>query len=337
MSTSPQLSVIIPTYNRAPLLCKAVESVLQQTLTDQEIIVVDDGSTDRTQAALEQRLSEQSAWERVRYIFQRNQGKSVALNRGLSEAKGEWIAFLDSDDLWLSNKVEEQFGALRQYSPQSMACFTDAGHVNNPAIHQTAFERAGKRYPRRTGMISDPVRLVVNPPHGIYMQTLVVHSQIMRKVGEFDPTLRIVQDSDFVFRLALETQFCFVNLPLVLVDRTPARREGLTEVLNRGELEGLDERQRLFENWSRLDVELDADIQKAIRSHLGSVYSERSNWLLKNEKYQDALLAITASARARLTLRIAAKWCLAALVPTLARNIVIRRGHDSRGLEGPAV
>ena len=132
MKTSPQLSVIIPTYNRAALIRKALESVLQQTFSNYEIIVVDDGSTDRTEDHVAQFVAERPAAEdRVRFFFQKNQGKSVALNYGLSEARGEWIAFLDSDDVWLPVKIEEQFRALHQFAPLSEACFTDARFQNS--------------------------------------------------------------------------------------------------------------------------------------------------------------------------------------------------------------
>lgn len=330
MTTSPQLSVIIPTYNRAELLGRTIKSVFQQTFTDYEIIVVDDGSTDCTENSIGRLLKETGVpSERVRYFFQHNQGKSVALNRGLSEARGEWIAFLDSDDLWLPSKIAQQFQVIHQYAPQSLACFTNARHINNPAVRSTAFDRAGKHYRERAGIIPDSLRLVVNPPHGIYMQTILVHSRIMKGVGEFDPALRVVQDSDFLFRLALETQLCYVNLPLVLVDRTPNRREGLIEVLNNVEQQRLDERQRLFEKWHSLEGTLDVDIRKSIRGHLASIYSERGNWLLKQRRFREAWPVISASARARLRPGIAIKWLLAVFLPALARRIVISREHRS--------
>jgi glycosyltransferase involved in cell wall biosynthesis len=110
---SPLVSVIIPTYNRAALLCEAVDSVLQQTYRNIEVIVVDDGSTDDTTAAMEK------YGDRVRYSRRPNAGVNAARNLGFKQARGEYIALLDSDDLWAPYKLELQVRLLR--------FFTDVG------------------------------------------------------------------------------------------------------------------------------------------------------------------------------------------------------------------
>src|SRR5260370_35300064 len=89
----------------------------------------------------------------IRYVWQEQQGKSAALNHGVRIAVGEWIAFLDSDDLWLPNKLELQLRALRQFD-YCDACFTDAHYTNNPQLDVTAFGRAGRRRQRKEGFIS---------------------------------------------------------------------------------------------------------------------------------------------------------------------------------------
>jgi len=97
----PFFSVIIPTYNRREFLKKAVDSVLSQTFKNFELIIVDDGSTDDTQSLLD--------WyqeSRIKYIYQKNHGVAHARNRGLEKTRGEWVAFLDSDDWWLPRKLE---------------------------------------------------------------------------------------------------------------------------------------------------------------------------------------------------------------------------------------
>ncbi|MBM2835200.1 MAG: glycosyl transferase [Candidatus Brocadiaceae bacterium] len=100
ISENVQVSVVIPTYNRAPYVIMAIESVLAQSYQDYEIIVVDDGSTDGTRDVLEPYR------DRIRYMYQDNKGVSAARNTGIQESRGEWIAFLDSDDEWLPNKLE---------------------------------------------------------------------------------------------------------------------------------------------------------------------------------------------------------------------------------------
>ena len=111
--SSPLVSVIIPTYNRAALACEAVESVLQQTYGNLEIIVVDDGSTDDTTAAMAK------YGDKVRYSRRPNAGVNAARNLGIKQARGEFLAFLDSDDLWAPYKIELQVRLLR--------FFTDVG------------------------------------------------------------------------------------------------------------------------------------------------------------------------------------------------------------------
>lgn len=113
--SAPLVSVIIPTYNRAALACEAVNSVLRQTYQNLEIIVIDDGSTDDTTSAIAQ------YGERVRYTRRPNAGVNPARNLGLKQARGEFVALLDSDDLWAPYKIELQVRLLRH--------FTDAGFI----------------------------------------------------------------------------------------------------------------------------------------------------------------------------------------------------------------
>ena len=104
----PRICVIIPTYNSARFLPEAVESALYQTFSPEEVIVVDDGSTDNTEDVLEPFRG------RIHYIRQENQGPAVARNRGISEAKGDLIAFLDADDVWVPDKSEKQVDLLME-------------------------------------------------------------------------------------------------------------------------------------------------------------------------------------------------------------------------------
>ena len=104
MSSMPLVSVIVPTYNRADFLCQAIESVLAQTHTNIELHVVDDGSTDESGKI----LKSYSTDKRIHTYFQENSGQAVARNLGVQHAKGEYICFLDSDNVWLPDKIERQ-------------------------------------------------------------------------------------------------------------------------------------------------------------------------------------------------------------------------------------
>lgn len=115
MTTAPTISAVIPCYNAAPFLRETVESVLKQTHPALEVIVVDDGSTDDSAAIAE------SYGPPVRVIRQQNQGQSAARNRGIDEARGQWVGLLDADDRWLPHKLERQLAALRE-APDDVVC-----------------------------------------------------------------------------------------------------------------------------------------------------------------------------------------------------------------------
>ena len=136
-----RVSVVIPTYNRADLIGKTLDSVLAQTYGDLEIIVVDDGSTDDTRAILSQYRD-----KRLSDICQENQGPGLARNTGIRAAKGEWVAFVDSDDLWVPEKLERQL-ALLDSLPELMwvysdACFFDSETGQTLYVHS----RRGRQY-----------------------------------------------------------------------------------------------------------------------------------------------------------------------------------------------
>lgn len=114
-----QFSAVIPTHNRGPLIARAIESVLQQTWLPSEVIVIDDGSTDDT----EERVARFG--DKVRYIRQANAGASAARNRGVAEAGSEWVAFLDSDDVWLELHLERMARAIRATGGAARYYFAD--------------------------------------------------------------------------------------------------------------------------------------------------------------------------------------------------------------------
>ena len=115
MTSNPSISVVIPCFNAGEWLQETIQSVLAQTASAFEVLVVDDGSTDDSASLAE------SFGQPVRVIRQPNQGESVARNRGIEEAVGDWIAFVDADDVWLPTKLAEQVNALAR-SPEDVAC-----------------------------------------------------------------------------------------------------------------------------------------------------------------------------------------------------------------------
>jgi len=324
----PLVSVIIPTYCRAALLKRAIDSVLAQGFSDYEILIVDDGSTDNTAQVVQSYLEgSQLCSDRIRYLCQENQGKSVALNYALDNAQGEWIAFLDDDDAWHPEKLEWQVKAIRQFGDRCGACFTNARFTNNPHMQKTTFEIAGHHFEQTMGIVSGPANFIYDCT--VWTQTLMARTEVIRRIGGFDPKLRFGEDADIAYRLSLVTDFCFVNMVLVDIDRTPAsqRHVGPNEIWDKVEFR-LQQGQYRYEKWLRLSADMPSDLRKSIRKQLRSTHSAWTNWYLRNKRYEEARQAISEAARCHLTPQIAVKWVLVRLSPNLARSIIVRREEE---------
>ncbi|HEX8814385.1 MAG TPA: glycosyltransferase family A protein [Terriglobales bacterium] len=327
---NPKVSVIIPTYNRGIKVCAGIESVLAQTFTDLEVIVVDDGSSDDTAAILQQ-----SFGDRIRYFTQPNQGASVARNRGVAEARGEWIAFLDSDDIWEKEKLEWQLKALAKFSPECRACYTDIRFFNHSET-RTMFQLVENefRHEQTMGVNREVLERLVRPGGSgmlVCLSSLIVRADVLRKTGGFDPSLLYSQDSELMFRLAMQTGFCYVNLPLVRFDRSPveARHVGVSSDWNKTDF-WLEDSQRRLEGLWRLRDSLPPKVRNVIRERLCTVHSGWANWYLENGDYSNARAAASRALRLNLTLNVAAKWLLTWLNPQLALRTVQQRKQRAK-------
>jgi glycosyltransferase involved in cell wall biosynthesis len=188
------ISVVIPTFNRRQYISRAIRSVLNQSYSVHEIIVVDDGSTDGTATRIAKKFPD------VRIITQRNQGVSSARNAGIRAAKGNWIAFLDSDDEWDKDKLAAQVDAVEQ-SPQYEICHTDEIWI-----------RDGKRV--------NPMRKHAKPDGWIFEHCLplccvspsavLVTRTILEDAGLFDESLPACEDYDLWLKI-------FSRVPVLLV------------------------------------------------------------------------------------------------------------------------
>ena len=187
----PSVSVVIPTYNRCKYVTKAIDSVLAQTFTDYEIIVVDDGSTDNTRVVLQSYLS------KIRYIFQENKGVSAARNAGIVAAKGEWIAFLDSDDEWLSAKLELQMKDINQHPDAILVCSNVS--FEGPTEMQIDYFKGCLSF------CKNKVFFVKEPLFKSYAwtSTVLAKRNEVFAVGLFDEKLTIHEDTDLFLRLSL--------------------------------------------------------------------------------------------------------------------------------------
>ena len=204
MEKHVKVSVIIPTYNRANLVEKAIKSVLNQTYQDFEIIVVDDASTDNTEEVIKNFSN-----KRIKYIkCKKNKGDSFARNTGIKIAKGEYIAFLDSDDEWLREKLEKQIKVLDNKPPEVGAVYSDVLYIDkNGKNLNRKLSNPGKE-----GYIYEELfggNCVGTP------STLLIRKECFNRVGLFDVLIGTFSDWDMWIRIAKYYRFTFIKVPLV--------------------------------------------------------------------------------------------------------------------------
>jgi glycosyltransferase involved in cell wall biosynthesis len=207
------ISVIIPTFNRADMLRRAIDSVLQQSLPPRELMIVDDGSSDATRelvTAIQQRTTDSGGVARaapqVRYLYQSNSGVSAARNRGIRHASGEWLAFLDSDDAWLPRKLETQAKMLARF-PGHRLCHTQEQWIR----HGRRINQMKKH--RKSGGAIFPSCLplcVISP------SSAIIHRTLFDDVGLFDETLPACEDYDLWLRICAHEEVLYVDTPLLL-------------------------------------------------------------------------------------------------------------------------
>ena len=193
----PIVSVIIPTYKHRDLVLATLASVFAQTLTDYEVIVVNDGSPDDTAAVLRP-LAEAG---RIRYIEQENQGQGAARNRGLAEAQGEFVALLDDDDLWPPDKLAWQVAALRAH-PDAVMVY---------GFSQSFGEAEGKLWPDENGPGEDVLKAFLKENRITSPGQTLIRAEALQNIGGFDPKLWGVDDWDLYIRLAAHGSVLFEN------------------------------------------------------------------------------------------------------------------------------
>ena len=196
----PLVSVIIPTHNRAPMLGEAINSVLKQTFRDFELIIVDDGSTDNSKAVV------QTTAPTAKYIYQENKGVSAARNAGIQLAQGNYLAFLDSDDLWKKNKLSIQMQQILA-DPVIKICYTNevwfrnGRHLNQKKKHQ-----------KYSGWILEKMLTLCL----ISASSVVIAREVFQTVGLFDEHLIVCEDYDLWLRIAVRYPVTFIDQTLII-------------------------------------------------------------------------------------------------------------------------
>jgi len=203
----PLISVIIPAYNAEKTIQETIESVLKQTRSDFEVLVINDGSTDRT-LEIVSRIKD----ERLRIFSYPNAGVAPTRNRGLVQATGEYISFLDADDLWTPDKLEAQLKAL-QDNPQAAVAYSwtdwidESGQFLRPGGHIT---ETGQVYEKL--LVRDFIESGSNP---------LIRAEAFQDVGKFDESLAFGEDWDMWLRLAAGYEFVAVPSAQILYRISP--------------------------------------------------------------------------------------------------------------------
>jgi GT2 family glycosyltransferase len=233
------VSVVIPTYNRADLLPRAIESVLSQTRPPAEVVIIDDGSTDDTADVVARYVDRDPG--RVRLLRVPNGGVARARNAGLAATRGEWIALLDSDDAWAPDKLAVQLAALAARPDCRWSC-TGCELIDGVGLRQPGPQNFEGAFPvfrdRRISAQShfggaglDPVRVTVDGAvheafagdvfellfagNVVLPSSAVIHRSVFDRVGGFDPEFRLAEETEFFHRVAAAAPGMVVLSPLV--------------------------------------------------------------------------------------------------------------------------
>jgi glycosyltransferase involved in cell wall biosynthesis len=204
---NPLVSVILPTYNRKHLLKETIESVLSQTYKDLEVIVVDDGSTDNTEHFISNFND-----ERITYIKQDHRGVSSARNKGIENAKGEYIAFLDSDDKWLPSKIEEQLKVFKNSKLNPGVIYSGIEYIdeNGKKIRE-------ERLPAYRGNL---FLYLLGARRNVVLgvgSTVLVKRVCFKECGLFDENMSYREDLDLLIRISKRFTFDYVPEPLAKI------------------------------------------------------------------------------------------------------------------------
>ena len=223
MMQPSRISVIIPTYNRASLIKRALQSVLDQEYPDLEVIVVDDSSSDNTEEVVKSLHD-----ERIKFIrHTRNKGANAARNTGIRAASGEFIAFQDSDDEWMPGKLAKQMAAFEQAPADIGVVYTAFWRIEG---EKKAYTPAGDVLTTNGFLLEELLRR-----NFITTQSILIKKECLDKVGLFDETMPRLQDWELLLRLSEHYPFLFIDEPLVKVyhtsDSITANQQALVDAL----------------------------------------------------------------------------------------------------------
>jgi glycosyltransferase involved in cell wall biosynthesis len=301
----PQISVIIPAYNVERTVLETIQSVQQQTFQDFEIIVINDGSTDNTLEVV-QRLED----NRIKIFSYTNGGLPTARNRGITHAQGEFISFIDADDLWTPDKLELQLKALQEYPSAGVAyswfvCMVEESQSTS-FVESVPVQFVGNVYPQ----------LLLGNFVGNGSNILVRRAAI-EIVGEFDPTLKSCEDWDYYLRLAADWTFALVPQYQIIYRKAA---ESMTSKVKVMEEQGLRVIERAYQSAAPV-------YQSMKNQSLAHFYRYCADLHFTHQRHEQALSAERNSAGAAEThrcLRLAIRLSPAILLDRYAQKLVVK-------------
>jgi len=278
----PLVSVVIPTYNRSAFVVRAIDSVLSQLFTDYEIIVVDDGSTDATENSLKK------YGNKINYIYQDNAGVSAARNTGITLARGEWIAFLDSDDEWRADYLFKQMERVKDFPGTTMQT-ANCLFIGLDGRTETYFEINGS-LSKFNGMdyvlIEDPFCFIVK--HGPWqVGSTIIRRKAITEAGLFDTSIRFAEDFDLMARVALQGPFGLIKEDLVDIYRREEAIDCLTKQIQKELIKARESGEKILEKLKKIES-LNHHERKALSELLSANRRAIGNLLLEEGKNTSA-------------------------------------------------
>lgn len=312
----PKISIVIPTYNSGQYLAKAIDSVLSQTYRDFEIIVIDDGSTDNTKDMIMECAKKNP--DKVRYFYQKKSGPSAARNKGIIETKGDYIAFLDADDLWCQNKLSLQ-----------MEYFEKNPEITLSATEFEFIDSEGKLLGysnRREKIPTDGYILNYIFEHYLLTSTIMLKKEVFKKIGFFDETLQNAEDTDIQLRIATHFRIGLLEKRLVKYRQHDASLTRTKEVL-RGK-----DRIRVIKNFLNKEKDFAENNKEAVRRMLSETCFDYVEELLALNRFKEAMTQLNVYLRYGFSSKSAGLIFKVILMNLLGDKFVNRLRKAKRGL-----
>lgn len=288
MEDDLRISAVIPTFNRGQIVGRAIESALAQKLAPSEIIVVDDGSVDSTRTVAE------SYGQMVRYVHQGNGGVAAARNRGVREAKCDWIAFLDSDDYWVPDHLSRMARAISATQGAAALYFADLQVPQGEGGHRY-WQRCGFEIGGEWEFKRDAAEWAFMRIQPMMLQASVLSRRVYWEVGGLPEQLRTREDTLLFFKLGLLYPACAVSGCGTVMNSEDSIR--LTQVYDGQSLAFCDATISLYRELLAGLKDISPERRQMLAESLGSSYYARARVLVRRKDYLSALKNLATSCR----------------------------------------